>query len=91
MRTGTGSTDERSAANILIVGDDPDIGNLIEEVLRAEGHDAVRAYLMPTSVDGSEQFLKQRMSNLRRKVQEAGASDCIEAICGVGFRLAVRS
>ena len=37
--------------------------------------------------DCTERSLKQHVSNLRRKLREAGCGDCIEAVWGVGFRL----
>ena len=38
--------------------------------------------------DCVESSLKVHVSNLRRKLREAGAGDCIEAVWGIGFRLA---
>lgn len=38
--------------------------------------------------DCTERSLKQHVSNLRRKLQEAGAPDPIETVWGIGFRLA---
>lgn len=37
--------------------------------------------------DCTETSLKMHVSNLRRKLREAGAGDCIEAVWGIGFRL----
>lgn len=37
--------------------------------------------------DCVESSLKVHMSNLRRKLREAGAGDCIEAVWGIGFKL----
>lgn len=37
--------------------------------------------------DGTERSLKQHISNLRRKLQEAGSSHTIETVWGIGFRL----
>lgn len=37
--------------------------------------------------DCTERSLKQHISNLRRKIQEAGGSDTIETVWGIGFRL----
>ena len=36
--------------------------------------------------DCTDASLKQHVSNLRRKLREAGAGDCIEAVWGIGFR-----
>ena len=38
--------------------------------------------------DCTERSLKQHVSNLRKKLQEAGAPDPIETVWGIGFRLA---
>lgn len=38
--------------------------------------------------DGVESSLKVHVSNLRRKLREAGAGECIEAVWGIGFKLA---
>lgn len=37
--------------------------------------------------DCTESSLKIHVSHLRRKLREAGAGDCIEAVWGIGFRL----
>lgn len=37
--------------------------------------------------DCTESSLKQHISNLRRKLREAGGTDCIEAVWGIGFKL----
>lgn len=37
--------------------------------------------------DCVESSLKVHISNLRRKLREAGAGDCIEAVWGIGFKL----
>ena len=37
--------------------------------------------------DCTESSLKTHVSNLRRKLKEAGAWDCVEAVWGIGFRL----
>ena len=38
--------------------------------------------------DCTESSLKIHVSNLRRKIREACARDCVEAVWGIGFRLA---
>ena len=38
--------------------------------------------------DCTERSLKQHMSNLRRKLQQAAGRDCIETVWGIGFKLA---
>ena len=37
--------------------------------------------------DCTDASLKQHVSNLRKKLREAGAGDCIEAVWGIGFRI----
>ncbi len=37
--------------------------------------------------DCTESSLKQHISNLRKKVRDAGGGDCIESVWGIGFRL----
>ena len=39
--------------------------------------------------DCTEASLKQHVSNLRKKLREAGGKDCIEAVWGIGFLLKV--
>lgn len=41
--------------------------------------------------DCTESSLKQHMSNLRRKLREAGAGECIQAIWGIGFKIFTES
>lgn len=38
--------------------------------------------------DCTESSLKTHVSNLRRKLREAGAGDCIESVWGIGFKMA---
>ena len=38
--------------------------------------------------DCTERSLKQHISNLRRKLQEATGGDYIETVCGIGYKLA---
>ena len=37
--------------------------------------------------DCTESSLKTHMSNLRKKLREAGAGDCIESVWGIGFKM----
>lgn len=37
--------------------------------------------------DCTESSLKQHVSNLRRKLREAGGRECIQAVWGIGFVL----
>ena len=37
--------------------------------------------------DCTESSLKTHMSNLRKKLREAGAGDCVESVWGIGFKL----
>ncbi|MCI8870903.1 MAG: response regulator transcription factor [Lawsonibacter sp.] len=41
--------------------------------------------------DCTESSLKMHVSNLRRKLREAGAGDCIEAVWGIGFKMTGKS
>lgn len=38
--------------------------------------------------DCTESSLKTHMSNLRRKLRDTGAEDCIESVWGIGFKMA---
>ena len=38
--------------------------------------------------DCTESSLKTHMSNLRKKLRDAGAGDCVESVWGIGFKLA---
>ena len=38
--------------------------------------------------DCTESSLKTHVSNLRRKLRDAGAGDCIESVWGIGFKMA---
>lgn len=38
--------------------------------------------------DCTESSLKTHISNLRRKLRDAGAQDCIESVWGIGFKMA---
>ena len=44
--------------------------------------------IMPDTPDCTERSLKQHISNLRKKLQEAGGTDYIETVWGIGFKLA---
>ena len=41
--------------------------------------------------DCTESSLKTHMSNLRKKLRDAGAGDPIEAVWGIGFKMRVES
>ena len=41
--------------------------------------------------DCTESSLKMHVSNLRRKLREAGAGDCIETVWGIGFKMTGKS
>ena len=38
--------------------------------------------------DCTESSLKTHMSNLRKKLRDAGAGDCVESVWGIGFKMA---
>ena len=40
--------------------------------------------------DCTESSLKTHMSNLRRKLRDAGAGDCVESVWGIGFKMSGR-
>ena len=44
--------------------------------------------ISPDTPDCTERSLKQHISNLRKKLQEAGGKDYIETVWGIGFKLA---
>ncbi len=44
--------------------------------------------IMSDTPDCTERSLKQHISNLRKKLQEAGGTDYIETVWGIGFKLA---
>ena len=39
--------------------------------------------------DCTESSLKIHVSNLRKKLRDAGAGDCIESVWGIGFKMSV--
>lgn len=41
--------------------------------------------------DCTDSSLKQHVSNLRKKLRDAGGKDCIQAVWGIGFRLETES
>lgn len=41
--------------------------------------------------DCTDSSLKQHVSNLRKKIRDAGGKDCIQAVWGIGFRLDAES
>lgn len=49
---------------------------------------ALLDHLAADTPDGTESSLKMHVSNLRRKLRQATGRDCIEAVWGIGFKLA---
>ncbi len=43
--------------------------------------------IAPDTPDCTESSLKTHISNLRRKLRDAGAGDCIESVWGIGFKM----
>lgn len=47
---------------------------------------AILDYISVDTPDCTDSSLKQHISNLRKKLQDIGYGDCIEAVWGIGFR-----
>ena len=60
---------------------------LLGEPGRAVAKSAILERIAADTPDCTESSLKMHVSNLRRKLREAGAGDCVESIWGIGFRL----
>ncbi len=43
--------------------------------------------IFPDTPDCTERSLKTHISNLRKKLRDAGAGDCIESVWGIGFKM----
>ena len=62
---------------------------LMQNPGRAIAKSVILEHISLDTPDCTDSSLKQHVSNLRRKLREAGCGDCIEAVWGVGFRLVV--
>lgn len=60
---------------------------LLQNPGRAISKSAMLDRISLDTPDCTDASLKQHVSNLRRKLREAGGQDCIEAVWGIGFRL----
>ena len=50
---------------------------------------AILDHISRDTPDCTDSSLKQHISNLRKKLQDIGKSDCIEAVWGIGFRFSI--
>lgn len=50
---------------------------------------AILDWISADTPDCTDNSLKQHISNLRKKLQDIGAGDCIEAVWGIGFRFLI--
>lgn len=64
---------------------------IIKQLLKQEGQVLAKSALLDAisfdTPDCTESSLKQHISNLRRKLKEAGGKDYIESVWGIGFKL----
>lgn len=59
---------------------------LMEDAGRPVGKSTILDKIADTTLDCTERSLKQHISNIRKKLQNIGGVDYIEAIYGIGFR-----
>lgn len=87
----------RTLSHEVTVGEDPlhltrteyaILKLLVENAGRVVAKSAILDGIFEDTPDCTESSLKIHISNLRRKLRDAGAGDCIEAVWGIGFRLA---
>ncbi|MDE6053826.1 MAG: response regulator transcription factor [Lachnospiraceae bacterium] len=50
---------------------------------------AILDHISGDTPDCTDSSLKQHISNLRKKLQDIGKNDCIEAVWGIGFRFSI--
>ena len=60
---------------------------LMEDPIRVVTKSALLERISVDTPDCTENSLKMHVSNLRRKLRDAGADDLIEAVWGIGFKL----
>lgn len=64
---------------------------IMKQLLKQEGQVLAKSALLDAisfdTPDCTESSLKQHISNLRRKLKEAGGKDYIESVWGIGFKL----
>ena len=61
---------------------------LMQNAARAVSKSVILARISLDTPDCTDASLKQHVSNLRRKLREAGGREYVEAVWGIGFRLA---
>ena len=64
---------------------------LLKLLLRNQGRAVAESVILDSisrdTPDCTESSLKQHVSNLRKKLRDAGAGDCIQSVWGIGFLL----
>lgn len=68
---------------------------ILKLLLRNPGQAVSKAAILDSisldTPDCTDASLKQHVSNLRKKLRQAGGRDCIQAVWGIGFRLDAKS
>lgn len=64
---------------------------LLQHPAQAVSKAAILDRISEDTPDCTESSLKQHVSNLRKKLRDAGGRDCIQAVWGIGFRLDAES
>lgn len=62
---------------------------LMQNVGQVFSKSAILDHISGDTPDCTDSSLKQHISNLRKKLQDIGKSDCIEAVWGIGFRFSI--
>ena len=60
---------------------------LLQHPAQAVSKAAILDRISEDTPDCTDSSLKQHVSNLRKKLRDAGGRDCIQAVWGIGFRL----
>lgn len=64
---------------------------LLQHPAQAVSKAAILDRISEDTPDCTDSSLKQHVSNLRKKLRDAGSRDCIQAVWGIGFRLDAES
>lgn len=64
---------------------------LLQHPAQAVSKAAILDRISEDTPDCTDSSLKQHVSNLRKKLRDAGGRDCIQAVWGIGFRLDTES
>ena len=64
---------------------------LLQHPAQAVSKAAILDRISEDTPDCTDSSLKQHVSNLRKKLRDAGGKDCIQAVWGIGFRLDAES